>query len=64
MGGHHTRHPTTTGSPVSDALFSEVTKAELAHRGWRMVKDRIFGVVMAMVAKAGIALPLTVPSCR
>ena len=33
---------------MSDALFSEVTKAELAHRGWRMVKDRIFGVVMGV----------------
>ena len=29
-------------------MFSEVTKAELAHRGWRMVKDRIFGVVMGV----------------
>jgi len=33
---------------VSDALFSEVTKAELAHRGWRMVKDRLFGLVMGV----------------
>ncbi len=33
---------------MSDALFSEVTKAELAHRGWRMVKDRVFGLVMGV----------------
>ncbi|MGE3773746.1 MAG: phosphate ABC transporter permease, partial [Gammaproteobacteria bacterium] len=33
---------------MSDALFSEVTKAELAHRGWRMVKDRLFGLVMGV----------------
>ncbi len=33
---------------MSDALFSEVTKAELAHRSWRMVKDRLFGGVMGV----------------
>jgi len=33
---------------LSDALFSEVTKAERAHRGWRMVKDRLFGLVMGV----------------
>lgn len=33
---------------MSDALSSEVTRAELAHRGWRMVKDRIFGLVMGV----------------
>ena len=33
---------------MSDALFSEVSKAELSHRGWRMTKDRIFGAVMGV----------------
>jgi phosphate transport system permease protein len=33
---------------VSDALFSDVSKAELSHRGWRMTKDRIFGAVMGV----------------
>jgi len=33
---------------VSEVLFSEVTKAERAHRSWRMVKDRIFGAVMGV----------------
>lgn len=33
---------------MSDALLSEVTKAELAHRGWRMVKDRAFGLTMGV----------------
>jgi len=33
---------------VPDALFSDVSKAELSHRGWRMIKDRIFGAVMGV----------------
>ncbi|HMM74459.1 MAG TPA: ABC transporter permease subunit [Gammaproteobacteria bacterium] len=33
---------------MPDALYSEVTKAELAHRGWRMVKDRLFGLMMGV----------------
>lgn len=33
---------------MPDALFSDVSKAELSHRGWRMIKDRIFGAVMGV----------------
>jgi len=40
--------PAPQGPTVSDALFSEVSKAELSHRGWRMLKDRIFGAVMGV----------------
>ena len=33
---------------MSDILFTEVSKAELSHRGWRMLKDRLFGTLMGV----------------
>ncbi len=45
---------------MSDALISEVSKAELSQRGWRMIKDRIFGVVMGVGGVTVIAALITI----
>lgn len=33
---------------MSDALPTEVSRSELAHRSWRMLKDRLFGITMGV----------------
>lgn len=45
---------------MPDALISEVSKAELSQRGWRMIKDRIFGVVMGVGGVTVIAALITI----
>jgi phosphate transport system permease protein len=52
--------PAPQGPTVSDALFSEVSKAELSHRSWRMLKDRIFGAVMGVGGVTVIAALVTI----
>ena len=47
-------------TPVTENFQSEVSKAEQAHRRWRMLKDRLFGWTMAMGGLAVIGALLTI----
>ena len=45
---------------MNDARISDVGKAELTHRRWRIIKDRLFGATMAFGGVAVIAALLTI----
>ena len=45
---------------MNDARISDVGKAELTHRRWRIIKDRLFGGTMAFGGVAVIAALLTI----
>ena len=45
---------------MTDANLSELARAELSHRGWRMLKDRLFGLVTAVGGVTVILAILTI----